>query len=98
MTNRERFEECRRRLWALLAKVDFSNGCKSYEGLIEIVQTYPSYFHSPDKLPEPESVIIRLHCYVLGDFRHYVFMGKTYGQAIDDFERWLTEQEETEEE
>lgn len=93
MTTKEHFNQCRERLWALLHDVDFSDGCKSYEGLIEVIQTFPEYFSSPDKLPEPESTIIKLHCYVLGDHRHYTFKGKTFGMAVLYFDKWLTQVE-----
>lgn len=90
MTTKEHFNQCRRRLWDLLTDTDFSYGCKRYEGLIEVLQSYPTYFDSPDDLPAPEKVTIRLYCYVLGGHRQYDFTGNTFPQAIMKFDKWLT--------
>ena len=87
------FDECRKRLWNLLSKVDFSDGCKSYEGAIEVIETFPNYFCSPYEIPKAESFEIVLHCYVLGDSRHYRFHGKTFAQAISRFQEWLRTEE-----
>ena len=99
MNNRERFDNLRRRLWDLLGTVDFSDGCKSYEGAIEVHCEYPDYFfclaNNEDKpqIPEPSYYEITLHCYVLGPTRHYKFKGKTFSQALDCFEKWIVAEE-----
>ena len=91
MTTKEKFDNCRATLWRLLSGYDWETGCKSYEGAIEINHYYPRYWDSPDSLPEPESVTIRLHCYVLGPARHYEFSGKTLNEACESFDAWLSE-------
>jgi hypothetical protein len=92
--NNKRFDKCRERLWKLLSNVDFSDGCKSYEGAITVELEYPNYFESPDALPSPDHVRIHLDCYVLGWTRHYDFDGVNMSDAISRFEQWLDEQED----
>ena len=91
--NRERFDKCRERLWKLLANVDFSDGCKSYEGTIRVELEYPNYFESPDDLPKPDGASIHLDCYVLGPNRHYDFDGVSMSDALTRFEQWLDQRE-----
>lgn len=93
MSDMERFDACRKRLWKLLADTDMAGGCKSYEGTLEIRLVYPNFFESPMKLPEPDAVRIKLDCYVLGPTRHYDFLGETFSAAIMCFEDWLDERE-----
>lgn len=88
MTDKELFDMCRRKLWRMLSGVDFSDGCKSYDGAIEVRIDYPRYDFEKS-IPEPEGFTITLHCYVLGPGRHYTFSGKTMREAIIKFERWL---------
>ena len=99
MTSKERFDDLRRRLWDLLYAVDFSDGCKSYEGALEVHVEYPDYFfclvNNEDKpqIPSPSYYCITLHCYVLGPARHYEFKGKTFCEALDGFEKWISNEE-----
>ena len=91
----ERLNKCRERLWALLESVDMSDGCKSYEGALEVGCEYNDFFASKGPLDPPVKWRITLHCYVLGSGRHHVFEGSTWEQAVSAFEKWLTTQEKT---
>lgn len=92
-SNRQRFDKCRERLWKLLSNVDFSDGCKSYEGAITVELGYPHYFDSPENIPAYDYICIHLDCYVLGPCRHYDFKGCTFSDAIARFEKWLDDRE-----
>ncbi len=95
MSDQELFDRCRKKLWEMLSKVDFLDGCKSYEGAIDVGIYYPNYFESEENtIPAPCLYTITLHCYVLGPARHYTFKGKTMREALQGFERWLEDNDE----
>ena len=67
---------------------------KSYEGAVDIVHSYPSYFER-DEAPV---WIVKVHCYVLGPSRHYEWqdkdLSKALGRAILEVEGWVEESRE----
>lgn len=95
MTDKERLYELRKRVFrAIKEQLEEDPMCKSYEGAIEVGCEYPNFFEDDeyeigDALPA--AYYIRLHCYVLGPSRHYDFVGKTFRQALDEFEKALDE-------
>lgn len=96
LTGAKDFRICQHRLWNLLHNVDMSDGCKSYEGEIEVNFIFPNFFESPDKIPNSCYCIITLNCYVLGSGRHHDFKGKSFYEAVKSFEAWLDEIERKE--
>lgn len=95
----EKFLELRKWFMEKLRQVDFSYGCKHYEGTFEILFSYPSYFDVPsyfdtsDYLNDgSDGVVIYLHCYVIGPHRHYKWYGKTIEEAVNkartEIESW----------
>lgn len=94
MDSRDQFDELRQRLMkAIAVEVTLGYGHKSYEGSWEITETYPSYFEDPAGNAPPETVMIQLHCYVIGPHRHYQWLGKNFDEAFEkckaDVEKWL---------
>ena len=92
MSDKERFQNCRKRLWALLEKHMFDFH-KSYEGALEVTCEYTNYFEAKSDCDPPCNYVITLHCYLLINGRHESFSGKTFGEAIGKFEKWLSEKE-----
>lgn len=90
----ERFAKCRRRVFALLKKQDLEFS-KSNEGLIEIVKTYPDFFSSDTEKMNEESVSIVLYSYLLCSGRKEMFFGKSFEEALEKFEKWISGKEKT---
>jgi len=70
-------------------------GHKSYEGIWELLVSYPSYFEDETGTSNPDFYRITLHCYVLGPGRHYNWDGKTWSEALErcrtDIDQWIKE-------
>ena len=94
-SNLTRFQNCRARLFrAIKAALEEDGICKSYEGSIEVIMEYPDYFEDENaKMVKPSCYVIRVHCYVVGPHRHHDFPGKTWGEAVNAFEKALDEWE-----
>ena len=89
MTNSERFA-LRKRVFAMIEKeLAEDSYCKSYEGAIDVMLSYPNYFEESDT----PSVDITLHCYILVNGRHITFSGSNMEQALDRFEEWVKAKE-----
>ena len=98
MKNIERFNSLRKRVFKLIAdELAEDPYCKSYEGAIEIVTSYPDYFEDETADKGIDYCKITLHCYVLGSGRHHDFIGKNFKEALDKFERQICDWEEVEE-
>lgn len=90
MTDKERFNSLRKRVFKLIAyELDQDPHCKSYEGTIELVTSYPDYFEDSTAEKGIDYCKITLHCYVLGSGRHHDFIGKNFKEALDEFERQI---------
>lgn len=92
MSDRDRFHALRSRLFGMIKQALAEDPCcKNYEGCLEVLGEYPTYFD--DNLAEqpPDFYRIRLHCYVIGPSRHYDFVGKTFTECLDKFEAFLAE-------
>lgn len=82
----EKFIELRRWFLKKLDDVDMRDGCKSYDGTFELLFSYPCYFDERDngKIDSFDYVNIKLHCYVIGPYRHYEWHGKTIEEAVNN--------------
>lgn len=78
----KRFLELRWKVLKVIGR-NLDGGHKSYEGAMEIIYCFPNYFEVEGEQDYISSVIIELHCYVLGPARHYRWEGKTLGKALD---------------
>lgn len=90
VNNKARFLQLRKRVFDLIAnELSIDPYCKSYEGAIEVLCEYPDYFDDEQAIMGANYYLIKLHCYVLGDLRHYEFKGETFEQALDEFENQI---------
>lgn len=97
MSDLERFKALRKRLFSLIKNaLDEDDYHKSYEGDIEVTAEYPNYFEDEEANESPSHYSIKLHCYVVGPYRHYDFHGETFEAALDKFEKFLNMCEGTE--
>lgn len=95
MNEYPRFIELRKRIFKLIEEILREDPCcKSYEGIMEIGFRYGDYFEEYSE--EPETVIITLHCYLLGNGRHHTYQGKNLGDALDKLEQDIEEWERNE--
>ena len=89
----KRFLKLRRRVMEAIEKtLKIDPYCKSYEGAMELTLRYPNFFEQCEE-DVPCYCEIRLHCYVLGPARHYIWTGETLDEAVDkakqDLDVWL---------
>lgn len=95
MTNfKGEFQKLRKKLFAHLQTIiDSGEPGKSYEGIFEILCSYPDAWEDPDANGKPDYYEIRLHCYLIGPSRHYDWAGKTLEEAFqkckNDVELWI---------
>ena len=84
----ERLNALRERLFVMIERhLAEDPHCKSYEGAVEIVRSYPNVWeHRAGDQPEWK---LHLHCYVIGGSRHHEFVGNTAGAVLDLFESWI---------
>ena len=65
---------------------------KSYEGIWEVLISYPSWFDDETTTASPDFCNITLHCYLIGPSRGYTWHGKTVDEALEkckkDIDRW----------
>ena len=86
----DRFSQLRSRLFKMIAKeLAEDPHCKNYEGCLEVLAEYPTYFEDNTAESSPNFYRIGLHCYVVGATRHYNFDGETMKDCLDQFEMWL---------
>lgn len=75
--------------------VDAGEPHKSYEGIWEVLVSYPSYFDDETASARPDCCNITLHCYLIGPSRGYTWHGKTVGEALEkckrDIDKWTNE-------
>ena len=90
MNDKERFRQLRKRLFGMIKKeLEEDPCCKSYEGCLEVTAEYPNYFEDEEATGLPCYYQITLHCYVIGNARHYDFHGDTFDNCLDQLERFL---------
>lgn len=92
----ERFYGLRQRVFDLIEKVD-DGYHKSYEGACE-VRLYFDNIYETDDVRTVGDVEIELHCYLLVNGRHIAWKGRSFAEALDQFEEWLAETERIENE
>lgn len=96
MTDMNRFYALRRRVFEAIDRIraEGESG-KSYEGLFEIHFDFEECHGVGSTKDEPDDVEIKLHCYLLGPYRHYSWHGKTFAEALDHAEAqidvWIRE-------
>lgn len=94
----QRFRELRARLFRQIAEsLAEDDMCKSYEGALEVCVDYPDFFEDEHASAEPTGYRIVLHCYLFCNGRHETFRGKTFGEAINNFEAFVNKIETKEE-
>ena len=94
MEGKDRFLALRKRVFALIKReLEEDSYCKSYEGAIELMCEYPDYFEDERAEAAPNYYRVTLHCYVLGSIRHHEFDGETISEALDMFEKQISEWE-----
>jgi len=84
----ERFYGLRQRVFDLIRKID-DGYHKSYEGAVDVRICFDNIFEA-DSVRDVSFVEIELHCYLLVNGRHITFDGKTFRQALDKFEAWIS--------
>jgi hypothetical protein len=93
---KERFLTLRKKLFeAIGIELAEDNGCKSYEGALEVTLCFPNYFEDEYCDEGVILYVIELHCYVLGPSRHYRWDGRSFDVALRKAERdiysWIGE-------
>lgn len=96
MNDYERFYALRRRVFEAIDRIraEGESG-KIYEGLFEICIDFEECYGVGNMKNEPMAIEIKLHCYLLGPYRHYSWRGKTFAEALDHAEAqidvWIRE-------
>lgn len=98
-TEKERFLNLRKKLFeAIRRELEDDNGCKSYEGALEVTLCFPNYFDDEYCDECVVYYVIELHCYVIGPGRHYRWDGRSFDVALRKAERdiysWIGEMED----
>lgn len=88
----ERFYGLRQRVFDLIRKED-DGYHKSYEGAIDVRIGFDNIFEA-NNVRDVSFVEIELHCYLLVNGRHIRWCGRTFKEALDEFEDWLKNTEE----
>ena len=91
-----RFYQLRQRVFDLIEKVD-EGYHKSYEGAVE-VRLYFANIYESDNVKTIDGIEIELHCYLLINGRHLTWEGRTFAEALNKFENWITHTERIENE
>ena len=94
-----RFFKMRAFLFERIRKALAEDGhCKSYEGRLTVGFTFANYFNASGPSEPCTGVVINLHCYIFGPYRHYEWAGKDLNEALDkiatDFKQWVRDDEE----
>lgn len=85
-----KFFKLRERIFDKIKKVD-EGYHKSYEGSVDVRFNFQNIYEAKD-IKDIAFVEIELHCYLLVDGRHITFEGKTFREALDKFESWLSDE------
>lgn len=64
---------------------------KSYEGIWEVMVSYPSYFDDETASAQPDCYNITLHSYLIGPSRSYTWRGETLDEALRKCEKDIDE-------
>ena len=74
------FYSLRQRVFDAIKKaISIDPAHKSYEGTFELTRIFPGYFEDENDT----AWRVTLHCYVLGNARHYSWTGETFSAALD---------------
>lgn len=95
MTDRQRFEVLRKRLFAYIDEMlERCDHCKHYEGAFYIAEMLPNRFDARDN--DAATWRIHLDCYLVGPHRHYDWDAPTFAKALDacesDLNEWMRDE------